>query len=100
MKEVDVVGAVIVNAARQVLPDVRRLLAHAMDVQSSARGLGQSVSGDLVLGCYPTLTPFLLPVILRGFPGRHPAVTVRLFEATHKNRSGVLAAVERELKRR
>jgi DNA-binding transcriptional LysR family regulator len=75
-------GIELTNAARQVLPDVRRLLAHATDVQSAARGLGQSVSGDLVLGCYPTLTPFLLPVILRSFPDRYPAVTVRLFEGS------------------
>lgn len=51
-------------------------------MQSTARSLGQSVSGDLALGCYPTLTPFLLPEILRRFPAQHPSVTVRLFEGS------------------
>lgn len=57
-------------------------MGHVSEVQSTARGLGQSVTGDLVLGCYPTLTPFLLPEILRHFPRQHPSVAVRLFEGS------------------
>jgi DNA-binding transcriptional LysR family regulator len=75
-------GIELTGAARQVLPEIRRLLAHAGEVQSAARSLGQTVSGDLVLGCYPTLTPFLLPEILRRFPAQHPSVTVQLFEGS------------------
>ena len=75
-------GIELTGAARQVLPEVRRLLAYAGEVQSTARGLGQSVSGDLVLGCYSTLTPFLLPEILKGFPAEHPEVTIQLFEGS------------------
>jgi DNA-binding transcriptional LysR family regulator len=75
-------GIELTGAARQVLPEVRRLLEHAAEVQSTARSVGQTISGDLVLGCYPTLTPFLLPDILRRFPEQHPSVTVRLFEGS------------------
>jgi DNA-binding transcriptional LysR family regulator len=75
-------GIALTGAARQVLPEVRRLLAQVGEVQSTARSLGQSVSGDLVLGCYPTLTPFLLPEILGRFHAQHPAVEVRLFEGS------------------
>ncbi|MDN5861586.1 MAG: LysR family transcriptional regulator, partial [Pseudonocardia sp.] len=75
-------GIELTGAARQVLPEVRSLLAHAGEVQSTARSLGQSVSGDLMLGCYPTLTPFLVPEILKRFPAEHPQVTIRLFEGS------------------
>jgi DNA-binding transcriptional LysR family regulator len=75
-------GIELTVAAREVLPEVRRLLEHAAEVQSTARSVGLTVSGDLVLGCYPTLTPFLLPEILRRFPAQHPSVTVRLFEGS------------------
>ncbi|GLY64217.1 LysR family transcriptional regulator [Amycolatopsis taiwanensis] len=75
-------GIELTQAARQVLPEIRNLLAHAGEVRSSARSLGQSLSGDLVIGCFPTLTPFLMPEILRHFPARHPGVTVRLFEGS------------------
>ncbi len=75
-------GTELTSAAREVLPEARRLLEHAAEVQSTARSVGLSVGGDLVLGCYPTLTPFVLPEILRRFPEQHPSVTVRLFEGS------------------
>ena len=75
-------GIVLTDAARQVLPEVRNLLAHVGEVGSTARSLGQSVSGTLTLGCFPTLTPFLLPEVLRRLPERHPSVTVQLYEGT------------------
>lgn len=83
-------GIEVTGAAREVLPEVRRLLEHAAEVQSTARSLGMSVSGDLVLGCYPTLTPFLLPAILQRFPEQHPEVTVRLFEGSVADMRGRL----------
>ena len=75
-------GVELTGAGREALPEVRRLLEHAAEVQATARSAGQEVAGDLVLGCYPTLTPFLLPQILRRFPEQHPSVTVRLFEGS------------------
>jgi DNA-binding transcriptional LysR family regulator len=75
-------GIELTGAGREVLPEVRRLLAHAAEVQATGRSAGQEVAGDLVLGCYPTLTPFLLPQILGRFPEQHPSVTVRLFEGS------------------
>jgi len=75
-------GIELTGAAREMLPEARRLLQHAAEVQSAARSVGQTIAGDLVLGCFPTLTPFLLPEILRRFPEAHPSVTVRLFEGT------------------
>src|SRR3954466_3446941 len=83
-------GIELTGAARHVLPEVRRLLEHAAEVQSTARSVGQTVAGDLVLGCYPTLTPFLLPEILRRFPEQHPSVTVRLFEGSVSDMTGRL----------
>jgi DNA-binding transcriptional LysR family regulator len=83
-------GIELTGAARELLPEVRRLLEHAAEVQSTARSVGQTVAGDLVLGCYPTLTPFLLPEILRRFPEQHPSVTVRLFEGSVAEMTGRL----------
>jgi DNA-binding transcriptional LysR family regulator len=75
-------GIVLTDAARHVLPEVRNLLSHVSEVESTARSLGQSVSGTLTLGCFPTLTPFLLPEVLRRLPERHPSVTVQLYEGS------------------
>jgi DNA-binding transcriptional LysR family regulator len=75
-------GVTLTGVGRTVLPEIRRLLTQAEDLQSTARGLGQSVGGPLALGCYPPLTPFLVPRILNAFPRRHPLVDIRLFEGS------------------
>ncbi len=75
-------GVTLTEVGRTVLPEIRRLLAHADDLHSMAQGLGQSVEGRLTLGCYPPLTPFLVPRILSTFPRRHPLVDIRLFEGS------------------
>src|SRR5215203_6554649 len=83
-------GIELTGGARELLPEVRRLLQHAAEVQSTARSVGQTIAGDLVLGCFPTLTPFLLPEILRRFPEAHRSVTVRLFEGSVSEMTGRL----------
>jgi len=73
-------GVALTGAARTILPQIRSLLAQAEELHSTARSLGEAVEGTLLLGCFPTLTPFLLPPILREFPRRHPSVVIDLFE--------------------
>lgn len=83
-------GIEMTDAARRVLPEARNLLAHAGEVHATARSLGQAVSGVLQVGCFPTLTPFVLPDILRQFQARHPDVTVDLFEGSVAEMTGRL----------
>ena len=73
-------GVTLTGAGRTILPEIRSLLAQAGDLQSTARSFGESIEGTLLLGCYPTLTPFLMPPVLGGFPRRHPSVDIDLFE--------------------
>lgn len=90
-------GVALTDAARRVLPEVRRLLAHASEVESVARSLGTSVGGDLVVGCFPTLTPFVIPPILRGFAEVHPGVSVHLTEGSVRQLSAGLTSGECEI---
>ncbi len=83
-------GIALTDAARRVLPEARSLLAHAGEVQSTALSLGQTLSGELTVGCFPTLTPFVLPDILSRFPREHPGVTLQLFEGSVAETSGRL----------
>lgn len=75
-------GVTLTGAGRAILPEIRSLLAQASDLHSLASGLGQSVEGSLALGCYPTLTPFLVPRILSSFAQRHASVEIDLFEGS------------------
>ncbi|MCZ0991710.1 LysR family transcriptional regulator [Streptomyces diastatochromogenes] len=75
-------GLTITQAGLAVLADARPLLAHADELVSSARSLGGRLSGNLVIGCYTTLAPFLMPGVLEGFATEHPTVRLSFIEGS------------------
>ncbi|MFI6284866.1 LysR family transcriptional regulator [Streptomyces sp. NPDC051018] len=75
-------GLTITHAGLSVLADARPLLAHAEELVSSARHLGGQLSGDLTVGCYTTLAPFLMPSLLEGFAAEHPTVRLSFVEGS------------------
>lgn len=88
-------GVSLTRAGSQVLADARRLLSGLDDLQNSARDAQESMSGRLVVGCYSTLSPFLLPPVVAEFAEHHPDVDMTFVEGSHdlleeQLRSGVL----------
>jgi DNA-binding transcriptional LysR family regulator len=75
-------GPALTPAGRELLADARRVLVHAGELEDSARGVGQQVAGRLVVGCFPTITPYVMARILDGFPRRYPRVEVDLLESS------------------
>lgn len=73
-------GVTPTPAGRPLLAEARGLLAHAAELAEQARGLGESVSGRLDVGCYLTLAPFFMPRIVAGFRKAHPDVEIALHE--------------------
>jgi DNA-binding transcriptional LysR family regulator len=69
-------------AGRQVLADARPLLAAAEELQANARGLGQALSGELTVGCFPTLSPYVMPTALDLIAAAHPGVQIRFVEGS------------------
>lgn len=69
-------------AGHQVLADARRLLVQAEELQSNARGLGQELSGTLVVGCFPSLSPFVMPTALEALSRAHPGIDLRFIEGS------------------
>jgi DNA-binding transcriptional LysR family regulator len=69
-------------AGRQVLSDARPLLARAEELQANARGLGQALSGELTVGCFPTLSPYVMPTALDAVAAAHPGVRIRFVEGS------------------
>lgn len=69
-------GLSLTPTGAHLLIEARRLLEHVGELESSVRSLGQALSGQLVIGCFPTLTPFLMPRVLEQFPQKHPAVHI------------------------
>ncbi|MGI5491580.1 LysR substrate-binding domain-containing protein [Microtetraspora malaysiensis] len=83
-------GLSLTRAGERFLVEARDFLSHAAALAESARGLAGSLSGELAVGCFTTLSPFYLPKLLRQFADRHPGVRVTLSE-------GEISAVQRAL---
>ncbi|MET7998635.1 LysR family transcriptional regulator [Amycolatopsis sp. NPDC005232] len=75
-------GASLTAAGKQVLADARRVVGAMSDLGVEARGLGQDVSGTLVVGCYGPIAPFHLPAAIATFENDHPDVSVRFVEGS------------------
>lgn len=75
-------GLVPTNAGTRLLKDARELLAMAEQVEADARNVGRGLSGHLVVGCFRTAAPFLLPSLMESFAERHPDVRLDFFEGS------------------
>lgn len=67
-------------AGRDLLPRARSLLLHAEEVRDAATSSGSVLRGDLVIGCYRTAAPFILPALIKSFALLHPEVEVSFLE--------------------
>lgn len=76
-------GLTLTPAGRDFLRELREFLAHATELGDTARGVGRSVVGDLVVGWFSTLAPFTLPELVAEFERRHPAAALRVIEDEH-----------------
>lgn len=75
-------GLTLTAAGRLFLPRARDLLARSEELQAGMREVGQVPAGRLVVGCFPTLAPFLLPRLLEDFPVAYPGVTLDFVEGS------------------
>jgi len=74
-------GLSLTPAGRRLLVEAKRLLTQAEGLRHYAGELGQSVAGQLEVGCFTTLAPILMPSLIKGFSARYPQVQVRCHEA-------------------
>lgn len=76
-------GVAPTKVGQRVLADARRLLSGVGDLRNAAREAHESMSGELVVGCYSTLSPIVLPPVVAAFAARHPGVELRFVEGSH-----------------
>lgn len=75
-------GVSLTPTGELVLPRARYLLYQATELEADARGDERGVAGVVRLGCYPSLAPTVLPVLLSEFTRRHPQARVEVAENT------------------
>ena len=87
----------LTQAGRQVLGNARRVLDQLDELQATARSVGQDIAGRLTVGCYPTLTPYILPRILQNFSEVYPSIELDFIEGSVSDLYGRLTAGECEV---
>lgn len=74
-------GLTLTPSGEQLLVHARRILAEAEELSRVVGGAGR-LSGPIVVGCYPTLAPTILPPLLQDFGELHPEIELSIREAT------------------
>jgi DNA-binding transcriptional LysR family regulator len=77
-------GVFLTEAGSRVLVQAQVMLAQADDLRASAKAEEGRLAGRLTIGCYATLTPFLVPPLVDGFTRVHPAVGLELVEGSQE----------------
>src|SRR3954452_14157298 len=72
---------VLTSAAGEALGTrARRILAETDDLMGAARRLGDPLAGTLRIGVIPTISPYLLPTVVRALRRDHDRLVVRWIE--------------------
>lgn len=75
-------GLTLTAAGRLFLPQAKALLTSSEQLRAGMQEVGRGPTGRLVIGCFTTLAPFLVPRLLEEFPFAHPAVTLDFVEGS------------------
>ena len=70
-------GLSLTPAGRGIVSEARALLSQAAELDAHARGYAGTVAGQLEIGCFTTIAPFLMPDLIATFSARYPDVRVR-----------------------
>ncbi|MGY8840112.1 MAG: LysR family transcriptional regulator [Pseudomonadales bacterium] len=74
-------GVSLTTSGQDLLVRASSLLAHAHELETNVKELGQGLYGRLEIGCFFTLAPMYMPPLITQFLQLHPQVDVRLYEA-------------------
>ena len=77
-----------------ILQHARRALEQAAQIEDIARARRDPMAGPLRLGVIPTVSPYLMPLVLGALKQRYPALTPVLFEEVTESLLERLAAHE------
>jgi DNA-binding transcriptional LysR family regulator len=73
-------GVTLTPAGQRLVHDARALLKHADDFTRAAEALGETVRGEITIGCFKTLAARFMPALMLEFAKKYPDIVVRLEE--------------------
>ncbi|WP_200307549.1 LysR family transcriptional regulator [Streptomyces adelaidensis] len=77
-------GVFLTEAGTRVLAHAQAVLARAEDLRAGAKAEKGQLAGRLTIGCYATLSPFLVPPLVDGFTRLHPAVDLHFVDGSQE----------------
>ncbi|AZL08951.1 LysR family transcriptional regulator [Brevibacterium aurantiacum] len=87
-------GLVLTAAGKQVAAQARNLINEANELERDLKTTDDELAGPITIGCYPTLAPMILPVLLAEFGEQHPRVSLEIVETTQDKLAGKLESGE------
>lgn len=78
-------GLSLTAPGRQLLTEVKAILAQGDALATIAAEIGGQITGPLTMGCLQTFAPLILPDLRRSFEQAHPAVEVTQYELDHSD---------------
>lgn len=90
-------GAGLTPTGEVILARARFVLHQAFELEAEARGEERGVSGLVRIGCYPSLAPTALPVLISEFTSAHPDARLEVHENTQDQLSKGLESGELDL---
>lgn len=90
-------GVSLTSAGELILVRARYLLHQAGELEADARGEEGGVVGLVRIGCYPSLAPTILPVLVSEFTTAHPRARAEVHEQTQDELSRALDSGELDL---
>ncbi len=70
------------EAGKQIILQARVVLAEAARIGEIVKDQRNELSGELRIGVIPTIAPYLLPGIIKGFSEKYPKVQLLIWEYT------------------
>ena len=77
-------GLVLTPAGEGLLHETRQIFGLITDAVESIQAGQSEVRGTIVLACFKTLAPFVLPQLIGRLNDRHPELTVEVVEGDHE----------------
>lgn len=81
-------GVTLTSSGQQIVEDARALLRAAQQMEGALSADAGDLAGPITIACYPTLSPIVLPVLLRDFGAAHPRIELEIVETTHDQLRG------------
>lgn len=90
-------GLVLTPAGEELLQETHQIFGLITDTVESIQAGQKEVRGTIVLACFKTLAPFLLPPLIGRLQEKYPELTVDVIEGDHEEAMGALRSGRAEI---